>query len=162
MGAGVQIVAAAGSKTGLYLSVALQYGVVVGIVDVSEPPFEGRQLLAQLCHVAGAGHGLGEDTAVFPLGEVLPEVADGEATRTFDPTLVRLLLAEDHPEHGGLAGAVRAHQAYLLAGVDLQGRVEEHHLGAVLEGDVGELDQGATGEGGGLTPLTADAPTGSP
>ena len=49
-----------------------------------------------------------------------------------------VFLADDHAEERGLAGAVGADQADLLAGVQLKGSVDEDQLLAVLLVDVGE------------------------
>ena len=43
-------------------------------------------------------------------------------------------------EERGLAGAVRAHEPHLLAGIELKRRVDEQHLPAVLLADPGESD----------------------
>ena len=42
------------------------------------------------------------------------------------------LLADDHPEQRGLAGAVGADEADLLAGIELKRRVDEQDLPSVL------------------------------
>ncbi len=48
--------------------------------------------------------------------------------------------AGDHPEDGGLAGAVGADEADLFAGIELERRVHEEDLLAVLLVDVRERD----------------------
>ena len=57
-------------------------------------------------------------------------------TETF--AFVGRFLADDHAEEGGLAGAVGADEADLLAGVELEGGVDEDELLAVLLVDVGK------------------------
>jgi hypothetical protein len=53
---------------------------------------------------------------------------------------VGLLVADDQAEHGGLASAVGAGEADLLAGVELQRGVDEQDLVAVPLADAGERD----------------------
>ena len=81
-----------------------------------------------------------EDRAARHLLDVLPEVADRQLLRHVDRAVVGRLLADDHAEDGGLAGAVRADEADLLAGIELERRVDEEQLLAVLLADVGEGD----------------------
>ena len=50
--------------------------------------------------------------------------------------------AGDHPEDGGLAGAVGSDQADLFARVELERRVDEEDLPAVLLVDVRKRDHG--------------------
>ena len=75
--------------------------------------------------------------------DVLPEVADGEPLRHGDVAFVRRFLADDHPEERGLAGAVRPDQADFLARIELERRVDEQNLLAVLLADVGERNHGS-------------------
>ena len=74
--------------------------------------------------------------------DVLAEVAHRELLRDRHVALVGRLLAHDHAKQGGLAGAVGAHEAHLLAGVELERGVDEEHLTAVLLADAGERDHG--------------------
>ena len=55
-----------------------------------------------------------------------------------DFAFVGILLADDHAEERGFAGAVRTDQSDLLAGVQLKGRVDEDQLFAVLLVDAGK------------------------
>jgi hypothetical protein len=98
------------------------------------------ELDAEVGHLAGAGHGLVQHRAAGQVAGVLTEVADGEAARTLDDAVVGLLLAGDEAEDGGLARPVGADEADLLAGVDLERRVEKEDLRAVLLADCGERD----------------------
>ena len=59
---------------------------------------------------------------------------------TDDLALVGLLLAGDHAEQRGLAGAVRPDQADLLALLERRGGLDEEDLVAVLLADVVETD----------------------
>ena len=52
--------------------------------------------------------------------------------------IVGLLFADEHPEEGRLARAVRPDEADLVAGIQLKGGVDEEDLPAVLLADVGE------------------------
>ena len=85
-----------------------------------------------------AGDGLVEHGAALHLLHVLAEVADGQLLGNRDVALVGDFLADDHAEERGLAGAVGADQADLLAGVQLKGGVDENQLLAVLLVDAGE------------------------
>jgi hypothetical protein len=87
-----------------------------------------------------AVHDLGDGAAPRHLAHVLAEVADGHAAIDGDRSLVRLLLAVDHAEERGFAGAVRADQAHLLAAVERRPRLDEDDLVAVLLADVVETD----------------------
>ena len=62
---------------------------------------------------------------------------------TDDLALVGLLLAGDHPEQRGLAGAVRADEADLLALLERRGGLDEEDLVAVLLADIVETDHGS-------------------
>ena len=64
---------------------------------------------------AGAVHHLGHRAAARHLADILAEIADGDAAIDRHLALVGLLLARDHPEQRGLAGAVGADEADLLA-----------------------------------------------
>ena len=96
------------------------------------------------CSVAepsAAGNRLVEHRPAGHLLDVLPEVADGQLPRHRHVAFVGLLLADDHPEEGRLAGAVRPDEADLLAGIELEGGVDEEDLAAVLLAEVGKGDQ---------------------
>ena len=92
----------------------------------------------QIADAPAAGDGFIEDRAALHLLHVLAEVADGQLLRNRDLALVGRFLADDHAEERRLAGAVRADQADLLAGVQLKGRVDEDQLLAVLLVDIGK------------------------
>ena len=67
--------------------------------------------------------------------DVLLEVADGELLRDGDVPFVGRFLADDHPEERGLAGPVGPDKTDLLARIELEGRVDEEDLPAVLLAD---------------------------
>src|SRR5262249_6272414 len=112
---------------------------------------------------AGAVHHLGHRAPSRHLADVLAEVADGRAAIDRDLALVGLVLAGDHPEQGGLAGAVGADQSDLLAAIERRRSFDEQDLPAVLLADIVETNHaGRTGkavlllrpgwfEGGGMT-----------
>jgi hypothetical protein len=113
---------------------------LVGALRVRERVLERVQLGCHLRHRARAVHGLGERGPTGHLAHVLREVADGHAAVDGDLALVGRLLARDQAEQGGLAGAVRADEADLLAAVDDGGGLHEEELVAVLLGDGVEAD----------------------
>ena len=65
---------------------------------------------------------------------------------TVDLAFVGHFFADDHAEERGLAGAVGTDQADLLAGIQLEGGVDEDQLLAVLLVDVGEGDHRTSGD----------------
>ena len=98
------------------------------------------ELVVQVADAAAAGDGFVEHRAARHLLDVLAEVADGQLLRHGDLALVGRLLADDHAEDRGLAGAVGPDQADLLAGIQLERGVDEEELLAVLLVDVRERD----------------------
>jgi hypothetical protein len=74
-----------------------------------------RQLGGDRAHRPGAVHHLGHRAAARHLADILAEIADGDAAIDRDLALVGRLLAGDHAEQRGLAGAVGTDQADLLA-----------------------------------------------
>ena len=73
------------------------------------------ELVVQVADAAAAGDRLVEHRAARHLLDVLAEVADRQLLRHRDVAFVGRLLADDHAEERGLAGAVRADEADLLA-----------------------------------------------
>ena len=100
------------------------------------------QLGRDLADGTGAIHHLGHGAAAGHLADVLVEIADGDAAIGRDLAFVGQLLAGDHPEQRGLAGAVRADEADLLALVEGGGGFDEEDLVAGLLADVVEADHG--------------------
>ena len=111
---------------------------VVGLRGVGHGVLQRLELVVQIAEAAAAGNHLVDDGPARHLFDVLPEVADRHPLRHRDVALVGLLLADDHPEQGGLAGAVGPDQADLLAGIELERRVDEQDLPAVLLADAGK------------------------
>src|SRR5207344_2685443 len=85
---------------------------------------------------AAAENRLVEHRTPRHLFDVLAEVADAQLLRHRDVAFVRHLFARDHPEQRRLAAAIRTDQADFLAGVELEGRVDEQDLLAVLLADL--------------------------
>ena len=144
--AGLERVAAELLEARLHLAVALDDALhLVGAVRIGHGVLELVQLGRHRAHRAGAIHRLGHGAVPRHLADVLAEVADGDAAIDRDLALVGLLLAGDHAEQGGLAGAVRPDQADLLAAVESRRGLDEEDLVAVLLADVVETDHGSQG-----------------
>ena len=101
---------------------------LVGAVGIGHRGLELLQLGRDDADRAGAVHHLGHGAAARHLADVLAEIADGDAAIDRDLALVGLLLAGDHPEQRGLAGAVRADEADLLALLQRRGGFDEEDL----------------------------------
>jgi hypothetical protein len=112
---------------------------VVGIGGVRG--FGEGQLLAQF-HQAGVArhHEVGGRLAGF--GHVLRHLRQPPLLRDGEIAAVFVQRAVEQREQGGLAGAVAAHQADLLAGVEGDGCAVEQHFGAAAQDDVLESDHG--------------------
>ena len=81
-----------------------------------------------------------EHGAALHLFDVLTKVADGQLLRNGNLALIRRFLTHHHAEERGFTGAVGTHQAYLFAGIQLEGCVYENELSAVLFIDVREVN----------------------
>ncbi len=77
--------------------------------------FELTQFGGERADGAGAVHHFGDRAAAAHLADILAEIADGDAALDRDLAFVGLFLAGDHAEQRGLAGAVGADEADLLA-----------------------------------------------
>ena len=127
----------------LHLAETREDGVhLVGAGGVAHRVLESLELVVEVPQPPAARDRLVEDGAARHLLDVLPEVADRELLRDRHLALVRGLLAHDHAEQGRLAGAVGAHEPDLVAGVELEGGLDEEHLPAVLLADARERDHG--------------------
>ncbi len=105
---------------------------VVGARRIGHRGLELLQLGRDRADRARAVHHLGHRAAARHLADVLAEVADGDAAIDRDLALVGLFLAGDHPEQRGLAGAVGADEADLLALLERRGGLDEENLVADL------------------------------
>ncbi len=143
LGAGFQVVAAAVLELLLGVAVALEErGELLVPHRLAHLRLHGADLLAELDGAGAGGHHLLQGRAAGHLADVLGEVADDRLLGAADLAGVGLLLAGDQAEDGGLAGAVGADQAAAGAGEDLEARVLEQDLGAVLLADAGQMDHG--------------------
>jgi hypothetical protein len=135
-GAALERVAAQLVEAGLHLAEAGDERVeLVGFVRVGHVVLELLELTRDLRDVARAVHRLFDDRPAAHLADVLPEVADRDAAIDAHRALVRRLFLHDVAEEGGLAGAVRAHEADLLALVERRRGTDEENLTAVLRAD---------------------------
>jgi hypothetical protein len=126
----------------LHLAEARENAVhVVRALVIFHGALEVLELVMQIADAAAAGDGLVEHRPARHLLHILAEIADGQALGNRDLTLVGSFLADDHAKQGGLAGAVGADQADLVAGIQLKGGVNEDQLFAVLLVDIREGDQ---------------------
>jgi hypothetical protein len=143
-GASLQRIAVELLEALLHLAVAFDDGVeLVGLAGVDHGGLEAGHLGGEGADGTDAVHHRGDGALALHLADVLAEVADGHAGIDDHEAVVRLLLSGDHAEEGGLAGAVRADEADLLALLDAHGGVDEQELVAVLLGDVVEADHRA-------------------
>ena len=111
---------------------------VVGARRIRHRVLQLFELVMKIADAAAAENRLVEHRAAGHLLDVLAEVADRQLLRHRDVAFVRHFFADDHPEERRLAGAVRADEADLFAGVELEGGVDEQDLPAVLLADLGE------------------------
>jgi hypothetical protein len=120
----------------LHLAEALQDRVhVVGAIRVAHGVLERFELVVQVADAAAPGNRLVQHRPARHLLHVLAEVADRGLARHRHFAVVGPFLADDHAEKGGLAGPVRADEPDFVAGIELEGRVDEQDLSPVLLAD---------------------------
>ena len=95
---------------------------VVGLRGIGHRVLQRLELVMQGASAPAAGDRLVEHRSAGHLLDVLPEVADRQLLRHRHVAVVGRFLAGDHPEQRRLAGAVRADQADLFAGIELKRR----------------------------------------
>ncbi len=135
-------------ETRLHLAVARDDVVhLVRAVRIGHRGLELLELGRDGAHRAGAVHDLGRGTAARHLADVLAEIADGDAAIDRHLALVGVILAGDHPEQRGLAGAVRTDEADFLAPLERRRGFDEEDLVAVLLADVVETNHARIGSG---------------
>ena len=113
------------------------------VARARDPPcawLQRFELVVQIADPAAARDRLVDHRPPRHLLDVLPEVADRQLLRHRHVAVVGRFLADDHAEERGLAGAIRADEADLLARIELKRGVDEEHLAAVLLADAGERD----------------------
>ena len=103
---------------------------VAGFRRVSHRGLKVLELVMQVAQPAAAGNHFVDDRPAAHLLDVLPEIADREALRDRDVALVRRLFSGDHPEERRLPGPVRAHEADLVARVQLERGIDKEDLAA--------------------------------
>ena len=113
---------------------------IAGLGRVRQVVLQLLELVVQVADAAAAGNRLVEHRPARHLLDVLAEVADRQPLRHRHVALVGGLLADDHPEQRGLAGAVGADEPDLFTGVELEAGVDEEDLAAVLLADARERD----------------------
>ncbi len=113
---------------------------VAGLIGIVHGTMQRLQLVMQIADAPAARDGFIENRAALHFFDVLTEVADRHPLRNRDLALVRIFLADDHAEEGGLAGAVGADESNLLARIQLKGSVNEDQLFAILLVDIRERD----------------------
>ena len=101
---------------------------------------ERLELVVQIAGAAAAGDRLVEDASARHLFDVLPEVSNRQLLWHRYLAVVGRLFADDHPEEGRLAGAIRTDEADFFAGIQLEGSVDEEDLPAVLLADPRKRD----------------------
>ena len=142
-GAAVERIAVEGLEAPLHPAVAGDDLLhLVGAVGIGHGGFEHRELGRDARDRAGAVHHRRDDAHPRHLADILAEIADGGAAIDRDLALVGGLLAGDEAEQRGLAGAVGADEADLLALLQGGGSLDEDDLLAVLLADAFEPDHG--------------------
>ena len=135
-GAGLQLVAAARLVLGLHVAKPCQDAFrLIGALRIRERVLEADQLVVEVAEASASRDRLVENGPPGHLVDLLLEVADRELLRHGHVAVVGVLFARDEPEDRRLAGPVRADEADLLAGVELEGGVDEEDLPAVLLAD---------------------------
>ena len=126
-------------------------GLVEGVVEDVEAP--ARQ------HVGEAVGLQAQPVGHRDLGQVAVGAADGGVAGRAD---VAAGLVDDHRDEGGLAGAVAADQADLLAGADHEGGVAEQGAVADFDGEGGADDHQGRGDRARTGAFVRAAATGAP
>src|SRR5581483_7637687 len=94
--------------------------------------------MMKVAHAPASCDGFIQYGAAGHLLDILTKVADREPLRRADFTVIGSLFAHNHAKERRLPGAVRAYEAHLLTGIQLERRVNEDELTAVLFVDVGK------------------------
>ncbi len=125
----------------LHFAVTFDDGVhLVHPVGIGHGGFQFPKLRRDLADRACTLHNLGHGRAAGHFTDILIEIADRHALFDDDLTLVRLLLAGDHPEKRGLAGTVRTDKADLLTAIERGGGLDIENAVTVRLADVFDAD----------------------
>ena len=138
-GARFELVAAAVLVLLLHLAEARENALLVrGPFGRRHRVLERFQLVVEIAEAPASGDRFVEHRAPGHLVDLLAEVAERQLLRNRHVAVIGVLLARDHPEERRLAGPVRPDETDLLSGVQLERRVHEEDLAAVLLGNPGE------------------------
>ncbi len=117
----------------------MQLGDMVAVVFVVRLRFGAGQIGFQLAQVSVAIDGV-LDGGTIQRRRFLRNIGHAPARREIDIALVGMQLATQHGEQAGLAGAIGADQADLVARIECQVDIFQERLDATLEGDLLETD----------------------
>ena len=93
------------------------------------------QFVMKVAEASASRDGLVQHRTPRHLFHILAEIADRQLLRHGNLALVRRFFAGYHAKERGFSGAVRADKPDLLAGVELEGSIDEQNLAAVLLAD---------------------------
>ncbi len=134
----------------LLLEVRLDLAVAVEQLGIgragAHPALELVQLVGQVGEPGCPEHDV-EHRTDAEVGDLLGQVADAEVLGPVDLADVRLLLAQEHLDEGGLTGPVTADEGDAPAGADLQADVAEQGPRAVGLAELGRGDHAEQGTG---------------
>jgi hypothetical protein len=109
---------------------------VCGAIRIGHRVVQRFELVMQVPDPSASRDRLVENRAAGHLLDVLAEVADGQLPGYRNVPFIGRLFADDHAKERRLAGAVRADEADLFTGIELERGVHEQHLTPVLLGDM--------------------------
>src|SRR5262249_34212468 len=110
---------------------------------IRERVIEPFELVVQVADAAAAENRLLQHRTPRAFLDVLAEIAYGQLLRNRDLAFVRHLFADDQPEERRLSGSVRADKPHGFPGIELERRVDEQDLLAVLLADAGQRNHEA-------------------
>ena len=101
---------------------------------------QGLQFVMEITDASTAGYGLIEHGTPRHLFDILAEIAYREAFGHGHLALILMFFADNHAKESRLAGAIGPNEPNLLSRVELERRVHEENLTAVLLTDAGKRD----------------------
>src|SRR5262249_1035442 len=123
----------------LHIAEAGQNAVhLAGLLRIVHRVLQTLELVMEVADAAAPEDCLVQDRAAGALLDVLAAVAHRQFLRDRDLSLVRRFLTGDQTEERRLAGAIGPDQAHGLAGIELERRIDEENLPAVLLADSGQ------------------------
>ncbi len=108
-----------------------QLGELGLVLGVGQLQLDVPHAALDAAHLARARHHLRHDAATLALGDLLPQVADGEVASARHRPGIGFLVAGDDLEQRRLAGTVRPDDRHAATGADLQADVAEQVLRGV-------------------------------